>query len=295
MSDGTTGGTVITTANFLADVADVAQESGLVDRYASAAAADLAQVQEMYTVLQTEVGGSQDAGLLAQLQAIAGNVTAAQTAENSAGVSAAASQASATSASASASTAQTQASNAAASATAAANSASTANTIATAVAGSVTLTAASAAAAATSATNAGISATNAQTSATSAAAASAIAQNGVSAATLELQLTMPPEAGTVITGNLATGLTTGQLALQLKAVNTVASPVQNYVLAIYDGSAAGALLYQVSGITDTTFSDTGMFYIPPLVSGTLFVQLTNIDADAMILQITLTVLKITVA
>jgi len=103
-------------------------------------------------------------------------------------------------------------------------------------------------------------------------------------------LTIAATAGITASGNIATGLTSKFMVLMVQAVNSLTS--QNYSLSIYDGSTSGTLLYQASGITQRTYIDTGSFFVPALSTGNLFVQITNIDADAMSLAVSVLIIKI---
>ena len=82
------------------------------------------------------------------------------------------------------------------------------------------------------------------------------------------------------------------LSIQVLAVTT--GPTQNYVLALYDGNPTGnVLLYQATGITTTTYSDNSPFYLAAPMSGAIWAQITNIDADATTATITLRYLVVT--
>jgi hypothetical protein len=81
------------------------------------------------------------------------------------------------------------------------------------------------------------------------------------------------------------GTTLGTLVLQVSATNSDPGAQQNYEIQFFDGSASGTLLYIASGITDLSFIDNGCFFVPPLTSGSLYVLVTNIDADAMTLAL----------
>ncbi|MFM0554786.1 hypothetical protein P0D69_28020 [Paraburkholderia sediminicola] len=215
----------------------------------------------------------------------AASAAQAQTSASSINGAVSQSQSSATAAAYSATQAQTSAS-------AASTSAIQAQTSATSATTSATQAQTSATSATASATSATASATSASTSAAAAQAAATTAQHGVTANSYNLTLNMPATANAVVSGNLATGISNGMLVMQLTATNSYAGTVQNYGLALYDGSASGTLLYQCNGITDVTFSDTGLFFIPTLSSGNIFAQVTNIDADPMTLALTIKALGI---
>lgn len=177
----------------------------------------------------------------------------------------------------------------------AAASAQTATTAAGEVANAAT-DAATASAAATAAAasegNAATSAQNALDSANAAAASAAIATKGVASNTLTAQgLALAAAIGATANATFNVGTTFGSLALQVTAANQTAG-VQNYEIEFYDGSAAGALLYRASGITDQNFTDNACFFIPPLASGNIYVLVTNIDANAMTLNLSIKLLAI---
>jgi hypothetical protein len=141
------------------------------------------------------------------------------------------------------------------------------------------------------ATQAASSAAAASGSAAAAAASATIALRGVSANTLTAALNLAAAIGATASTSFNLGTALGALALQLKADNQLVGN-QNYEIKLFDGSAAGTLLYQASGITDQHFADNACFFIPPLTSGNLFVLVTNIDANAMTLNLTIKLLGI---
>lgn len=84
---------------------------------------------------------------------------------------------------------------------------------------------------------------------------------------------------------ILTSTTHNLLCVQVSAT-TGGSP-QNYVLGLYDGDPAmsGILVYQATGITATSYTDNAPFFIT-ITSGHLWGQITNIDADATVLTLT---------
>ncbi len=202
MSDGTGSGTVLTTAAFIADVADVERESGVADTDATSAAASAAQCEEILEEITGLVGSGAAVNIAAQLAAMATyeQETTAAAATASAAVAqvqasateagnsatlaqteAAAATASAAAAAASAANALTQANNAASSA-AAATGASISNLVGEAEA-AATQSASSATASAASATQAAASAANALAAEANVAAASGSASAAAGSAT----------------------------------------------------------------------------------------------------------------
>jgi hypothetical protein len=142
------------------------------------------------------------------------------------------------------------------------------------------------------ATQAASSAAAASGSANAAAASANTALRGVSSNTLTTPtLNLAAAIGATASASFNLGTALGSLALQLKVDNQTVGN-QNYEIDLFDGSAAGTLLYQASGITDQHFVDNACFFIPPLVSGTLYALITNIDANAMALNVTLKLLGI---
>lgn len=151
---------------------------------------------------------------------------------------------------------------------------------------------AAAQAASTSEGNAAQSAQHASDSAAAAQLAASTATAGVASRTFA-----PPSiavaAAVGATGNatLALGTALGSFVLRVKVTNQTVGN-QNYEIEFYDGSAAGALLYRASGITDQVFVDNASFFVPPLTSGNLFVLVTNLDANAMSLNLEVKLLGI---
>jgi hypothetical protein len=202
MADGTNPDTVLTTADFLADVAAVARQSGWADQCATSAAASAAQAELILEQILGLVGSGENSGLLAQIQEVANSASQAAASASAAAASAAAAAASVTSAAAKVGDASTQASNASTSANAAAASATAAANSATQAAASAT----AASAASGSATSASNFATAAQASATAAnnsatAAASSAAQAQTSATAAQTQASASQTSATASAGS----------------------------------------------------------------------------------------------
>lgn len=87
--------------------------------------------------------------------------------------------------------------------------------------------------------------------------------------------------------------TTTHNLLCLQVSGTTAGETQNYVLGLYDGdpTESGILVYQATGITATTYSDNAPFFVP-VTSGNIWGQITNIDADATVLTLTISYLAL---
>lgn len=130
---------------------------------------------------------------------------------------------------------------------------------------------------------------------TAAAAAQTAAASVKATTTLSTNLTVAATAGAIASAALGTGLTVGLICLQLKS-NVTAGTAQNYILELFDGdpTAGGVNVYQATGITMTNFSDTALFFIPKLNSGSLFARITNIDPDAMTVAVSLTFMSASV-
>jgi hypothetical protein len=151
---------------------------------------------------------------------------------------------------------------------------------------------AAAQAASTSEGHASTSAQQASDSAAAAQLAASTATEGVASRTLAPpSIAVAAAVGATANATLAVGTAFGSFVLQVKATNQTVGN-QNYELEFYDGSAAGALLYRSSGITDPAFIDNASFFIPPLASGNLFVLVTNIDANPMTLDVEIKLLGI---
>jgi hypothetical protein len=85
---------------------------------------------------------------------------------------------------------------------------------------------------------------------------------------------------------ILTTTTHNLLCVQVSA--TTAGSPQNYVLGLYDGdpTMSGVLVYQATGITGTSYTDNAPFFIT-VASGHIWGQITNIDADATVLTLTI--------
>lgn len=105
-------------------------------------------------------------------------------------------------------------------------------------------------------------------------------------------ITLPATAAAQASALLPVKITSGHLVLSIESKNT-AGGLQNYTLEIFDGAATGRLLYQASGITVADYLDSASFYMTPAASGELFVRITNIDADAMSVTVTVTAMEVT--
>jgi hypothetical protein len=99
-------------------------------------------------------------------------------------------------------------------------------------------------------------------------------------------LSLPATIGATSSGLL---LSTAKplLVCQVKADAGI-SP-QNFTLTLYDGDptiTTQPILYQATGITASPFADNAAFFIPAPTSN-IYAQITNIDADAVSVALTL--------
>ena len=114
---------------------------------------------------------------------------------------------------------------------------------------------------------------------------SGVAGPPVSVTSNQIVLTVGGTIGAAASAILTT-TTHNLLCLQVNAT-TGGSP-QNYVLGLYDGdpTESGLLVYQATGITGTSYTDNAPFFIT-VTSGHIWGQITNIDADATVLTLTI--------
>lgn len=218
MSDGT-GSTVITTAAFNADVADVERESAVADADAASAAASAALCQGILDQIMGLVNSGQAGGLLTQILQMASYATEAAAAATAAAASAATATSGASVISSDVALATTQASSAQTSANAAAVSAAAAAATAASLSGTGVSATASATAAATSAGAAAASATT---------ATGAVASIGTSVSSAAASATAAASSATTALG--ASSSAAGYATSAMTAANNAQAVALNYLV-----------------------------------------------------------------